>query len=595
MERRLAAIMAADVVGYSRLVEQDEAGTLLALKERRRNVLSPLVAEHHGRIVKVMGDGVLVEFASAVNAVACAVELQKRMATANNGVADDLRILLRLGINLGDVVVEGGDLYGDGVIIAVRLQAMSEPGGICVSGSVHEQVGNKLPLAFIDRGSCEVKNTARPVRVFQVVPDPKVLEHSAPQQPTRVEPSIAVLPFTNLSGDPEQQYFSDGITEDIITELSRFRQLFVVARHSSFQFRNSAADVKHVGRELGVRYVVEGSVRRLIDSIRITAQLIDTTDGAHLWAERYDRSPNEIFAMQDEVVQAIVRTFAGRLEFAATERAKRRPTNSLAAYDCFLRAHEHMWRVYYDSDAFYSDGTADARRMCERALQLDPRYARAHACLGIVSLFDWFYGGRKEDLDNAVDSARTAVGLDDGDGYCHAALGSIYQKRAEYDLAEFHLRKAVALNPNDADTICFMGIYLSYAGQPLQAIEWLERAMRRNPFCPDLYYEALSMAHYLAHQFENGIASSRRIRKLSSWGRAYLAACLAQLGRLDAARAEISEYTREAGRTADMGEPGNAVRLETHIAALVADLRSHKNPSDVELWLDGLRKAGLPV
>ena len=289
-----------------------------------------------------------------------------------------------------------------------------------------------------------------------------------------------------------------------------------------------------------------------------------------------------------------MRTFVGRLEFAATERAKRRPTNSLAAYDCLLRAHDQMWRVYYDSDAYQGEGTADARRMCDRAIQIDPHYARAHACLATMSLFDWFYRGRKEDLDRAVDYARTAVSLDQGDDYCHAILGGLHQKRAEYDLADFHLRKAVALNPNDADTICYMGIYLAYAGQPLQAIEWLERAMRCNPFCPDLYHEALGMAHYLAHQFEDGVASLRRMRKLSGWRRAYLAACQAQLGHLDVARAEIAEYIREATHTGD-SKQGGTVRLDTLIAPMIADLKSHKIPSDFELWLDGLRKAGLPV
>ena len=592
--RRLAAILAADVVGYSRLIEQDETGTLAALKQRRTGILAPLVAEHTGRIVKVMGDGVLVEFASAVNAVACAVELQKRMAAANDGLADDRRIVLRIGINLGDVVVEGSDLFGDGVIVAVRLQAMADAGGICISGSVHEQVGNKLPLAFEDLGPCELKNIAKPVQVSRVRMDHEESEHPSTHQPPSVKPSIAVLPFTNMSGDLEQQYFSDGVTEDLITELSRFRQLFVIARHSSFQFRDSGADVKRVGRELGVRYVVEGSVQRAVERLRITAQLIDATNGAHLWAERYDRSAADIFAIQDEVVQAIVRTFVGRLEVAATERAKRRATNSLAAYDCYLRAHDHMWRVYYDTGAYYSEGTVDARRMCERAIQLDASYARAYACLGTVNLFDWMYRGRAEDLDRAVDCARTAVGLDDSDDYCHAALGGIHLKRAEHTLAEFHLRRAVALNPNDADTICYMGIYLVYAGQSLEAIEWLERAMRRNPFCPDLYLETLGMAQYLAHRFEDGVVSLQRIRKLSSWGRAYLAACYAQLGRLDAARAEIAEYVREASLNADTRNPGDPIRVDTLIAALIADLRTHKNPADFELWLDGLRKAGLP-
>jgi adenylate cyclase len=258
--RRLAAILAADVVGYGRLMEQDEAGTLAALKERRTGILAPLMAAHRGRIVKVMGDGVLVEFASAVNAVACAVEMQKRMAAANEGIADDHRIVLRVGINLGDVVVEGGDLYGDGVIIAVRLQAMAEPGGICVSASVHEQVANKLPLAFEDLGPCEVKNIAKPVRTFRVrVDHPEDVVSSADRQQMQSKPSIAVLPFTNMSGDPAQAYFSDGITEDIITELTRYRQLFVIARNSSFAFRDKPVDVTEVGRKLGVQYVVEGS------------------------------------------------------------------------------------------------------------------------------------------------------------------------------------------------------------------------------------------------------------------------------------------------------------------------------------------------
>jgi TolB-like protein len=315
--------MAADVVGYSRLIELDEAGTLAALKHRRRSILTPLVAEHHGRIVKVMGDGVLVEFASAVNAVQCAVELQKDMAKANTDLAEDRRVHLRVGINLGDVIVEGGDLYGDGVIIGVRLQAMAEPGGICVSGGVHDQVENKLPLAFEDLGPCEVKNIVKPVQVFRVRTDcNNSVQRVAEQQSKQTKPSIAVLPFANMSGDPEQEYFSDGITEDIITDLSRFHALLVIARNSSFAFKGKPTKVQDVARELGVAYVVEGSVRRAADRVRITAQLIDAGTGNHLWAERYDREMRDIFALQDEVagpdpvrpVEPVCDKLAGRLE-----------------------------------------------------------------------------------------------------------------------------------------------------------------------------------------------------------------------------------------------------------------------------------------
>ena len=316
-QRRLAAILAADVVGYSRLIERDEAGTLAALRERRKTILDPTVARHHGRIVKVMGDGVLVEFASAVNAVACAVELQKQFAAANEGVAEDRRIVLRIGVNLGDVVVEGGDLYGDGVIIAVRLQAMAEPGGICISGSVHDQVAGKLDAAFDDLGLCEVKNSSKPVRVFRLKVD-GTAHQCKPQPSRRSKPSIAVLPFANMSGDAEQQYFCDGITEDIITELSRFRQMHVVSRNSSSRFGGTDIDMIRVGRELGVHYLVEGSVRRMGARTRITAQLIDAATGNHIWAERYDNAQDEIFDVQDRVVRTIVGTLAGRMNMART-------------------------------------------------------------------------------------------------------------------------------------------------------------------------------------------------------------------------------------------------------------------------------------
>jgi len=338
MERRLAAILAADVVGYSRLIENDEVGTLAALKERRTSILAQLVAEHRGRIVKVMGDGVLVEFASAVNAVACAAELQKRMAAARDDLAEDRRIVLRIGINLGDVVVEGGDLYGDGVIIAVRLQAMADPGGICVSGAVHDQVGNKLPLAFEDLGPCEVKNIAKPVQVFHVQFGSDSARRPAERPASQTRPSIAVLPFANMSGDEDKQYFSDGITEDIITELSRFRSLFVIARNSSFQYRDKPVDMRRVGRELGVQYLVEGSIRHSGERLRVTAQLIEADTSNHIWAERYDRDARDIFDLQEELAHAVAATVGGRIDVAGRERSARISPAGFKAYDLHLRA-----------------------------------------------------------------------------------------------------------------------------------------------------------------------------------------------------------------------------------------------------------------
>jgi len=313
VQRRLAAILAADVAGYSRLIERDEAGTLAALRDRRKSILQPLVAEHHGRIVKVMGDGVLVEFASVVNAVTCAVELQKSMATANVALSDDRHITLRIGINLGDVVVEGSDLYGDGVIIAARLQALAEPGDIWIAASVREQIDKKLPVSFEDLGPREIKNIARPVHVYRIgtVTLPAQITRRA-NAPAR--PSIAVLPFVNMSDGPDQEYFSDGVTEDIITELTRFRSLFVIARNSSFQYRGRDIDVRRVGRELNVDYVIEGSIRKFDDRLRITAQLVDAETGNHVWADRYDRDMQDIFTLQEELAHSIAATVGGRVE-----------------------------------------------------------------------------------------------------------------------------------------------------------------------------------------------------------------------------------------------------------------------------------------
>jgi TolB-like protein len=473
MERRLAAILAADVVGYSRLIEADEAGTLATLKSRRKSVLEPVVTRHRGRIVKVMGDGVLVEFGSAVNAVQCAVDLQTGMATANAGLADGRAVLLRVGVNLGDVIVEGSDLFGDGVIVAVRLQELSDPGGICISGGVHEQVEHKLALAFDDLGRHDVKNMARPVHVFRVGIDVPATGSAAGVVGV-AKPSIAVLPFTNLSGELEQQYFSDGVTEDIIAELSRFRSLFVIARNSSFQYRDKATDVRRISRELGVQYALEGSVRKVGDRVRITAQLIDATTGNHVWAERYDRTLEAVFAVQDEVVHTIVATLEGRLATRIAEQARRKPTQSMAAYECVLQAREHL--STFDAAA--------AEPLLRRAIDLDPRYAKAYGSLASVHLINHFFDPRSNHLDEALKYGQWAVALDQSDGACHSTLSQIYLFRREFELAGLHCERALALNPNDVGTIVERAHWLTRIGRVTEALVELDKALQRDPFPP---------------------------------------------------------------------------------------------------------------
>jgi len=584
--RRLAAILAADVVGYSRLMEQDESGTLAALKERRKRILAPLVAEHEGRIVKVMGDGVLVEFASAVNAVACAVELQKRMAAANQDQADDRRIVLRIGINLGDVVVEGGDLYGDGVIIAVRLQAMAEPGGICLAGSVYEQVGNKLPLAFDDLGPCEVKNIAKPVRIFRAKIDQLEPERPATQQPASVKPSIAVLPFTNMSGDPEQQYFSDGITEDIITELSRFRDLFVIARNSSFQYRDKAIDIKRVGRELGVQFVVEGSVRKFADRVRISAQLVDAASSNHLWAERYDRDSADVFAVQEELAHAIAATVGSRVEAAGRDRAIRQSPASLTAYDLVLRAKALMLK-------FTRSDMDQARALALQAIEIDPTNARAHAhyagCCFNISMAHWT-AERERVFEEAFHHARRAVALDEFDNYARWFLGFIHLFRREYEDARIHIEKALESNPNDTEARIYYGLYLTAIGQADAGIAQIDLAKRHNPF--DLYWIPWlsGIAFFTTRRYREAIAVLSQIPEPINEIRGWLAASYAHAGQLAEAKASLDEFLRVAKR--DMVVyPGDRLKdWEGYWHAAM----EYRDQRDFDHLFDGLRKAGLP-
>ena len=406
VERRLAAILAGDVAGYSRLMGADEEGTLLRLNAHRREFLEPKIAEHRGRIVKRTGDGVLIEFASAVDAARGAIEIQRGMAERNTPVPQDDRIELRIGIHVGDVIIEDGDIFVDGVNIAARLEGIAQPGGICISEDAYRQVRDKLDANFQDAGEHELRNIARPVRIYQLQQSGRAMEAPALALPNK--PSIAVLPFQNMSGDSEQDYFCDGVVEDIITGLSRIKWLFVIARNSSFTYKGRAVDVKQVGRELGVRYVLEGSVRKAGNRVRITCQLIEAHTGAHLWAERYDRPFDDIFALQDEVTLAVVGAIEPSLRAAEIDRVKRKRPENLDAYDLLLRA--------ISADMSMPEGVAKALPFLERALELQPSYARAHGHLAVCHHTLYLRGGlREENRRAAIEHAHAAIanGQDD--------------------------------------------------------------------------------------------------------------------------------------------------------------------------------------
>jgi adenylate cyclase len=477
--RRLAAILAADVAGYSRLIGADEGGTLERLRALRRELLDPKIAEHRGRLVKTTGDGLLVEFGSVVDALRCAVDVQHEMDRRNTGVASDNRIELRIGINVGDIVVEDGDIFGDGVNVAARLEALAEPGGICVSARVQEDAAGKLDLVFEDIGEQQLKNIARPVRAYRVV---TATRPATPQPgadpPLPDKPSIAVLPFQNMSGDPDQEFFADGITEDITTGLSKVRWFFVIARNSSFTYKGRAIDVKQVGRELGVRYVLEGSVRKSVNRARITAQLIDATIGSHVWAERYDRELADIFAVQDEITERVVGAIEPQLYAAERFRSQRKPPESLDAWECVIRA---LSCIAQSSLAGYNEAEA----LCRRAIAISPSYGQAHSLLSWVLLrrTDWS-GDVASFFAEAEARARTALDIDEQDPWAHLTHGLVLYRQRRHGETERAFHRALALNPNFALAHAVLGLPLAYRGAYGEAVESAERAMRLSPHDP---------------------------------------------------------------------------------------------------------------
>jgi adenylate cyclase len=578
VERRLAAILAADVVGYSRLMGQDEAGTLNRLRTHRRELIDPKIVEHKGRVVKTTGDGILIEFPSVVEAVACAVAIQEEMVQRNAATPEDQRIVFRIGINLGDVIVEDGDIHGDGVNVAARLETLAEPGGICVSGIVHDQVHGRLECAFDDVGDQSLKNIARPVRVYRV----RLGGMGASTMATTLEtdralpppnkPSIAVLPFQNMSDDPEQEYFADGMVEEIITTLSRIRWLFVIARNSTFTYKGQAVDVKQIGRELGVRYLLEGSVRRSGNRVRITAQLVEAETGAHLWADHFDGSMEDVFDLQDQIAARVTGVIEPALQMAETARTARRATADLTAYDLYLRA-----------DALYLSSAAripEAIGLLEQAIERDPCYgpALARAAVGYHRLL---YDNRSEDRAGdqlrGIALARRALEVASNDPLTvvNAAFALAYFGE-DISAMMTLVDRALAINPSFSRGWHLSGVLRLWAGQPDAAIEHLKTALRFSPHTRTGWSHAdLGAAYFVSRRFDEALPELRLVVQEDPTlplGYRFLAACLAHMGRIDEA-------------------PETIARLRAITPVLIPDASYLRNVEHRDLYLSGLRLA----
>jgi TolB-like protein/class 3 adenylate cyclase len=589
VERRLAAILAADVAGSCRLIGIDEEGTLARLKALRRTLFDPKIAEHHGRIVKNTGDGAIAEFASVVDAVRCADEIQRGMAEQNIDVPQDKRIELRIGIHVGDIIIEENDIFGDGVNIAVRLEGIAEPGGISISDDARRQIRGKVDVTFEDLGSQSLKNIAEPMRVWRV-PNGRAV----PAVPTRLrvddaaltlpdKPSIAVLPFTNLSSDPEQEYFADGMVDDIITALSHFKALFVIARNSSFTYKGRAVDVKQVGRELGVRYVLEGSVRKAANRVRITGQLVDTATGAHLWADRFDGGLGDVFDLQDRVTESVVGAIAPAVEKAEIERAKRKPTESLDAYAIYLRG---LARFYQFAGRQVND---EALRLFNSAIEIDPdfasAYARAAACYAYARGNGWISVTPNE-IAEVTRLAQRAVGLGKDDAMALAASGwALAFVVRDLEAGAGLIDRALVLNSNLAEAWFYGGWVKNYLGEPEPAIERFARAIRLSPLDPRVTAARAGTAH--AHFFLG------RYDEAASWaamalqdnpdyqpGLRIAAASNAMAGRPEQAHQAVAR----------LRQVNPALRVST----LKDVVGPYRRAEDLSRFEEGLRQAGLP-
>jgi adenylate cyclase len=576
IKRKLAAIFSADVKGYSHLMEESELETLKILSAYFQ-IMTNLIQKHQGKVVNIAGDNLLADFQSVVDAVQCGLEIQKELRAKNAELAEDRRVEFRIGINLGDVIREGQNIYGDGVNMAERVQSLADGGGICISGSAYEQVENKVAVSFEYLGEHMVKNITRPVRVYKVIPQPGVADEMDKRLELTEKPSIAVLPFANMSGDPEQEYFSDGITEDLITDLYKISGLFVIARHSVFTYKGKAVRVDQVGRELGVRYVLEGSVRKAGSRVRITAQLVDTLTGGHLWAERYDRELKDIFALQDEVTQKIVGSLAVRLTKKEQDRLARKYTDNLEAYDLVLRGLESYF-------CFRQESNVLAREIFQKGVGFEPQNALAHARLGWTYLREWTLGWTqsRDSLERASELAKRAIALDDSLSDGHALLAETYLWKKQHDDAIAEAEKAVTLDPSNAERMVDLGNILAWAGRPEEAIAWIKKGMRFNPICPVAYLWMLGHAYFLTEQYAEAIATlSKAIDSQPDFLPTHflLAVCFLKVGQQEKALAEIEEIKR----------------LSTSLFPEAWKELPYRDQMQREFFLDVLRRAGLEL
>lgn len=576
VERRLAAVLAADVAGYSRLMGADEVGTARTLREHRA-VTDALVAKHAGRIVKTTGDGVLLEFPSVIDAVECAVAVQAVMDRRNEDVPVDRQMLFRIGINLGDILIEADDILGDGVNVAARLEGIAEPGGICISASAYDQVRGKVAVEFTDLGAQGLKNIARPVHVYAVksrglfgIVAPSGLPANCEVQrslPLPDKPSIAVLPFQNMSGDPEQEYFADGMVEDIITALSRFKSLFVIARNSSFTYKGRAVDIKQVGRELGVRYVLEGSVRKGGNRLRITAQLIDAVSGAHVWADRYDRDPSDIFGVQDEITATVAGIIEPALADAEQQRVLRKPPGSLDAWEAYQRGLWHFNR-------YSPEENKTALDFFRQAIALDPNFAPGHYGYALALQWEiWHFSTRpfSEVQGPARAEAQIAVSLDDKDAMAHAVLAHMMMWNSEWEAAIAEARTAIALNPNSAFVISMLGCVLGFGGYHAESLARIQQAARASPHDPLTWLWTLWKGTIQLHSrdFDAAIQTCKQVLRLRPGlypARVIFAICYAHMGRIDDAREALKCARRQIQDPRYQSAPW--VRPEDHVLRL---------------------------
>jgi TolB-like protein len=581
MERRLAAILVADVVGFSRLMETNERATLSAFATCRQ-AIDEQITGHHGRVFGSAGDSVIAEFASPVEAARCAVAIQTGLAASNGELPDEQRMRFRIGVNLGDVASDGDNLMGNGVNIAARLEQIAEPGGICISGTVQDHLAGNLDLALEDAGEQKLKNISRPVRVWRWssgtpnAPDTPVDNENSPK------PSIAVLPFNNMSGDPEQEYFSDGLTEDIITALSKHRWLDVVARNTTFAYKGQSRDIRKLAAELGADYVVEGSVRRAGQRIRVTAQLIDAGTGNHIWAEHYDRDLEDIFDVQDEITGTIVGRVEPEIGTAIRRKVQRAPRRDLHAWDCYHLGVANFYK-------FTAEGNREAQRLLQRSRELDPDFAEAHGWWAYATILGMVYWDTEPDpalMDKAMAAARQALALDNQNAILYMQAGRVQLARRNYRSALAENQTAVRLNPTLAPAFCALGDSLAYEGRYDEATDQFEKAVEMSPNHPQLWafltYGALNFI--FSHDFERAFDWSERARDIPNcqyWATAHAAVALAYLDRPDEGRRMVGRLLAE--------QPAfSRTFAEKKLFYL-------KRPEQLQLYLEGLDKAGVPA